>query len=286
MQTGLDEGRQYVNQSMVDAAHDAYLNALGAYNRAVENADLQTLTARNEVTRAYNALQQAENNLERLQQGADDLDLEAAQLDVETAQLALERAQSDLDKATLRAPFDGYVSAVNITVGEAAPTGLPAVSLVDLSNFHITVSVDEIDVARLETGLSVAVTVDALPDLTLNGVIERIGPAAALDQDLISYPVVISLDPVEAPLRAGMSASTVIMVEELTDQLLIPNWVVRIDQTTGQPYVFRQNGEENERVDIQLGISYEGHSQVLGGLEEGDVLVLIREASNGFFGRP
>ena len=117
-------------------------------------------------------------------------------------------------------------------------------------------------------------------------IIERIGPAAALDQDLISYPVVISLDPVEAPLRAGMSASTVIMVEELTDQLLIPNWVVRIDQTTGQPYVFRQNGEENERVDIQLGISYEGHSQVLGGLEEGDVLVLIREASNGFFGRP
>ena len=74
------------------------------------------------------------------------------------------------------------------------------------------------------------------------------------------------------------------MVEELTNQLLIPNWLVRVDQTTGETYVYRQTPDGNERVNIRLGVRYEGVSQVLNGLEEGDVLVLIREQFNGFFG--
>ncbi|MGD1996596.1 MAG: hypothetical protein PVH62_07465, partial [Anaerolineae bacterium] len=133
--------------------------------------------------------------------------------------------------------------------------------------------------------LPVEVTVDALPDLLLTGTTERIGPAATLDQGAVSFPVVIALDPTDAPLRAGMSGTAVVMIEELSDQLLIPNWVVRVDQTTGQPYTHRQTSEGTERVDIQLGIRYEGYSQVLGGLEEGDVLILMPEGTGFPFGQ-
>jgi len=281
LQSNFDAGEAFVTESMVQAAHNAYLDALGAYNRAVESADLQMLTARNEVTRAYNAYQQAQNNLQRLREGAGEIDLEAARLDLEAAQLALDRARADLDKATLRAPFAGLVSAVNVAPGEQAPTGLPAVSLIDPSHFRLTISVDEIDVAKLSEGLTAEVSIDALPDWTLNGVVERISPAATFDQGAPTYAVIISLDPSDAPLRAGMSATATILVEEVADQLLIPNWIVRVDQVTGQTYVYRQAGREVERVDVQLGIRYEGYSQVLSGLEEGQVLVLVRD--NGFF---
>ena len=171
---------------------------------------------------------------------------------------------------------------MNVTVGEMAPAALPAISLVDPSQFRITVSVDEIDIAGLEVGLPVEITVDAFPGLVVTGIVERIGPAAMLTGGAVTYPVVIALDPTDEPLRAGMTATTVILVEELEDELLVPNWLVRVDQPTGQTYVHRQLEEGYERVDVQLGIRYEGYSQVLGGLQEGDVLVLVQQ-NGGFF---
>ncbi len=193
---------------------------------------------------------------------------------MEQARAALEAARRNLEKAGPRAPFDGVVAAVNVSAGEMAPTGRPAVSLVDLSAFQVTVNVDEMDIARLRVGLPAEVTLDALPDIALTGHVERIGPAATVLEGTVAYPAVIVLDPTDVPVRVGMSASVIIRVEELTGQLLIPNWVVRIDQTTGQPYVYRRTTKGDlERVDIRLGIRYEGYSQVLSGLNEGDILV-------------
>jgi HlyD family secretion protein len=266
----------------VDQAEQRYEDAQLALERVQQQVDLQSESSQNEVTRAWQTYQEAQDALEQLLDGADQLDLEAARLDVEAAQLALERAESDLEKATLVAPFDSFVAAVNVTVGEMAPTALPAVSLVDPSQFRITVSVDEIDIAGLAVGLPVDITVDAFPGLVVTGIVERIGPAAMLSGGAVTYPVVIALDPTEEPLRAGMTATTVILVEELEDELLVPNWLVRVDQTTGQTYVHRQLDEGYERVDVQLGIRYEGYSQVLGGLHNGDVLVLVQQ-NGGFF---
>lgn len=267
----------------VDRAKQRLDDAQLALSRVQQQADLQVESAQNEVDLAWQAYQEAQDRLQKLLEGADPLDLEAARLDVEAARLSLERAKADLEGATLVAPFDGLVAAVQVTAGEMVAAGAPAVRLIDLSRVRLTVSVDEIDVARLAVGLPVEVTVDALPDLVLRGEVERIGPAATMEAGAVSYPVVIVLDPTDAPLRAGMSATASILVDELTDQLIIPNWMVRIDQTTGQPFVFRQTADGLERVDVRLGVRYEGYSQVLEGLEEGDVLVLVREAGNGLF---
>jgi len=65
------------------------------------------------------------------------------------------------------------------------------------------------------------------------------------------------------------------VVEELTDVLTIPTWVVRVDSNTVQTYVNRQVGEGVERVDAELGVRYEGVAQVLDGLSEGDVIVWV-----------
>lgn len=271
----------------VDQAQQRYDDARLALARLQQQADLQVQSARNEIERAQQSYQEARDRLQTLLNGADARDLEAAQLDVETARLTLEKAQSDLEKATLVAPFDAVVAAVNITAGEAAPSGVPAVSLVSLNPFRITVNVDEIDVVRLAPGMPVEVKLDALPDERVTGTVERIGPAAIPDQGAVSYPVIIALDPAEIPLRAGMSATAVIMVDELSDQLLIPNWVVRVDPLTGQPYVYRQTPEGLVQTPVRLGVRYEGYSQVLGGLEEGDVLVLVQEERSLLsFGQP
>lgn len=258
-----------------ELAHNAYLDALGAYNRAVESSEMQMTTAQNDVTRAYHALQQAQDSLDRLLEGADEADVEAAQLDVDAAELSLEKARVDLEEAALSAPFDGVVAVVNVTVGEAASAGLPAITLLDTSAFRLTISVDEMDVGRLAVGQSVQVTLDALPDAEINGAVERIAPAATLEGGVVYYEVVVGLEPADVAIRADMTANATIVVEELADVLTIPTWVVRVDSSTGQTYVNRKVGEDVERVDVELGVRYEGIAQVLDGLAEGDVVVWV-----------
>jgi multidrug efflux pump subunit AcrA (membrane-fusion protein) len=72
------------------------------------------------------------------------------------------------------------------------------------------------------------------------------------------------------------------MVEELTDVLRIPTWAVRVDRDTGGTYVHRRTGDEIERVEVELGVRYEGVAQVLSGLSAGDEIVRLDDS--GVFG--
>ena len=197
------------------------------------------------------------------------------------AQVALAQAELALEDGSLHAPFDGIVAAVHVTEEEQASAGIPTITLVDDSAYRVVVSVDEVDVGRLSEGLDVQVTVDALPDEELEGHIERIAPAATFEGGVVYYDVLVELEPTDAPVRSDMTANATIAVRELTDVLLIPTWVVRVDSTTGQTYVDKQVGDDTERVDVTLGARYEGVAQVLDGLSEGDAVVWISTSRFG-----
>ncbi|MDY7040788.1 MAG: efflux RND transporter periplasmic adaptor subunit [Chloroflexota bacterium] len=251
------------------------------YEQVLEGASEEDV----DIVRAQ--VSQAQARLDKMRAGVSEDVRRRLDAQVAAAQIQVDQARARLADAELYAPFDGVVAAVNVEKNEMSPTGLPAFVLVDISRFHVDVDVDEVDVAQLADGQTVEVTLDALPDVVLNGTVERIAPAAGASVSaggvavtsagVVSYKVTITLDPTEAPVRAGMSANASITVERLADVLLAPTWVVRIDRRTGQPYVQRLVGGQTERVDIQLGVRGNGVVQVLGGLEEGDVLVLMQE---------
>jgi HlyD family secretion protein len=226
----------------------------------------------------------AQAQLDLVLAGATEEQIADAEAQVDQAEAALELAELAVERATLRAPFDGRVAQVNVAEGEV-PTAGPAVVLVDPSQFHLTVSVDEIDVGRLAQGQTAWVTLDALPEEQFEGTVSRIAPAARFEGGVVYYDVRIDLEPTDAPVRADMTANATVVVEELTDVLRIPTWVVRVDRETGQTYVERRALNGPQRVDVELGVRYEGMAQVLSGLEEGDVLVLRPDEAFGFENR-
>ncbi|MBI4769596.1 MAG: efflux RND transporter periplasmic adaptor subunit, partial [Chloroflexi bacterium] len=122
------------------------------------------------------SLAAAQAALQAAEKGPGEQDRRIARLQVSQAQTALEQARADLARTRLLAPFDGVVAVVNLEPGELAGGPLPAVVLVDLSQLHMDVSVDEVDVARLRVGQRVQVTADALPDVTLAGTVDRLAP--------------------------------------------------------------------------------------------------------------
>jgi HlyD family secretion protein len=238
-----------------------------------------------ELAASRSAIVQAEATLARLQEGIADEDLLAAQLAVEQAQLSRDQAQLSLDQArhqlegmSLVAPHDGTVTLVAARVGELSG-GQPAFILTDLSQYHVDVTVDEIDVGRVAEGQAVKITLDALPDEILTGRVDRIAQSAQLDAGVVAYNVTVHLDPGDAPLRVGMTANVEIVTEQHEDILLVPNRFVRIDRTTGQAFVDTWNGVEVVPLEIQIGLRDETYSEVLAGLEEGDVVVIIQQSS-------
>jgi len=265
----------------LQAADKALAAAQARLDETLAGADAdQVRAARANVSAAAAQRDAAQAQLDLLLTGATGEQIAAAEAQVAQARAALELAELSLEAATLYAPFDGLVAAVNVTTGEMAPATLPAITLLDTSRFRMSVSVDEMDVGRLAKGQVAQVTLDALPDVVIAGAVERIAPAATIEGGVIYYDVIIELSPGDIPIRADMTAGVTIVVEELADVLKIPTWVVRVDRDTGQTYVHRQRGDKIERVDVDLGVRHEGIVQVLGGLAEGDILIFQESAFN------
>jgi HlyD family secretion protein len=197
----------------------------------------------------------------------------AAQANVDQAQVALDRVLAELEKATLRAPFDGIVTEVNVKPAQLAPASLPAVTVVDNSEFWIEVNVDEIDVARIVEGQDVAISVDALPEVSITGRVERVAPAASQLGGVVVYKVTIVLDETDLPLRVGMSATADITTQELENVLLVPNWAIRIDRDTGHTFVNLLTSDQVQETEVTIGARGEDFSQVLSALNEGDIVV-------------
>lgn len=283
-QARLDELLAGADVGEIRAARASVASATASLDELLAGTDDGEIrVARANVASATAQRDASQAQLDLLLAGSTDEQIDAAEAQVAQAGAALELAELALRSATLRAPFGGVVASVDVTAGEMSSGGVPAIELLDPSRFHLTVSVDEMDVARLAEGQEATVSLDALPSDALYGIVERIAPAARLEAGVVYYDVTIGLDPSDSGVRADMTANASIIVEEIEDVLMIPTWVVRVDRQMGQAYVQREVGEDVDRVDVELGVRHEGVAQVLDGLSEGDTVIWLSESDQGLF---
>lgn len=263
-----------------DRAREAADNAYWAWVRLDQQADVERKRVQNDVTQAWNAYQEAQDRLAQLEQDPNESDLESNALDLRTAQLALTQAREDLQAATLAAPFGGIVAAVNLQRGVAAPA-LPAVTLIDDSVFFIEVTVDETDIGKVQVGQQVEITLDAYTDVTLDGEVVTIAPAASSVAGIVAYPVRVRITPnSDVAVRDGMTASILIRTRRVQNIVLIPNWAIRTDPTSKEifTYCYCIAGEgQPQRVALTIGERNESYTQVLSGLDAGATVALVTE---------
>jgi HlyD family secretion protein len=245
-----------------------------------------------ELKSAWAQIVQAQTNLDKLRKNPEPEDVAIAQAQLDQAQAQLEEAQLKLEKAVITAPFDGVVASLGAKVGEMVSSGTPLVVLVDLSQFHIDVEIDEIDISQIAVGQEILITLDALPDEEIAGHVEAIAPtASSADGGVVSYVVTVAIEPTDALLRPGMSTNTTITTARNENALLVPNRYIQIDRESGKMYVERLEEDGlTSRVEIETGMRSEFDSEVVAGLEEGDTLVLRslsgRERLQRTFGPP
>jgi len=191
---------------MADAQRK-YNNAVRLFNNLLGTAseiDIAIAEANLAVAQAQLAI--AEQDYEEVQNGPDPDDLAAAEARVKAAEAGLHAAQAALDDNQLVAPFAGTVVDLGLKLGEQVAPGQPVVMLADFSTWYVeTDDLTEIEVPEIKIGQAATIVPDALPDLELQGTVERIDDLFQEKRGDVTYTARIRLNEVDERLRWGMT---------------------------------------------------------------------------------
>jgi HlyD family secretion protein len=196
-------------------------------------ADLAVAEARSEIN-----AQQLQRQQELLAAGVvTQQETEAASLEAANAEANLVKARTNYDLAELRlrdvtiqAPLRGTILQRNVEEGTVIQSASQNVSggtvlfvMAALESMQVRTLVDETDMGQLRAGMPANVQVEAYPERTFRGVVEKIEPQAMVQQNVTMFPVIVTLDNRGGLLRPGMNAEVEILVDQALDVLLVPN---------------------------------------------------------------
>jgi HlyD family secretion protein len=164
-------------------------------------------------------------------------EFENARLSFANGQANLVRAQTNFDLAELqladvsiRAPMDGTIIQKNVEEGTVIQSASSNVSggtalfvMADLGEMQVRTLVDETDMGDLQPGLETSIRVEAYPDRTFQGVVDKIEPQATVEQNVTMFPVIVTIDNRSGLLRPGMNAEVEVFIDEAIDVVLVPN---------------------------------------------------------------
>ena len=202
---------------------------------------------------------------------------------ISSARAVVGQADRRLADSTLRAPWNGFVSQVNVEQGQTIQANASVLELVDTNVVEIDGSVDEIDVLSIAVGAEAAVTMDALPGQSIPGAVSFLGAEAQSQQGIVSYPIGVQVQPPDdVQLPEGLSAVATVTIGQDLDVLLVPIQAVRgsFDQPTLGVMVDGQIVE----TPVTLGSSDDFWTVVTGGVEEGDQIVMTTQVGEDDFG--
>ncbi len=223
-----------------------------------------TATARTNVNTADANLTAAEEKL----RGAPG-DVAAARASVSAAEANVEAVRVKFTKTALRAPIAGVITRQDAKLGEIAPANSALISLLSLQGFEIEANVPEVDIGKISTGNSVALTLDAFPGEPLAGRVARIDPAETIVDGVVNYKVTVVFERGDQRLKSGLTANLEIKTIEKPNVLILPQVaVVENDRGT---FVRKAEGTKTREVPVTVGIrSQDGNVEIVSGLAEGE----------------
>ncbi|MDO8310670.1 MAG: efflux RND transporter periplasmic adaptor subunit [Sideroxyarcus sp.] len=280
-------------------------DALLAAQQKQSQANVQSAAASVELATANEA--RMRNLFEQEYASRQELDTAVQAKKAAEAQLQLTRATVEKDQANLaytviRSPVSGVVVDRSVDVGQTVAASLQTPTLFkiaqDLSKMQIDANFAEADIGRIRVGQTVRFTVDAFAGRNFKGEVRQIRLSPTVQQNVVTYDVVVNVDNPEQILMPGMTAYVSIAVQERKDVLLVPNAALRFkpansdtakrgsgeaasakngkpkrDAFSGTVYVLQ--GGVPVPLAVSLGITDNRNTEIVGGdLKQGDQVVI------------
>lgn len=267
-----DESSQYGNSEWTIAVPNPRSTSYAANVNAYE---LALTTRTNKVAAAGQALElaQSEATLENASPRAEAL--QRANAAVLQAEARLAAIDARIEERTLRAPFSGTITDVDVLPGEVSGTG-KVVTLVSDDVFELTVRIPEIDITQIEVGDTAFVVFDARTSEILESQVEFISPLATEIDGVAYYEARLAFGEPPAWLRSGLNADVDIIVDQKEDVLRIPRrFVIEED---GEQFVYIYENGALIKTSVETGfLGNDGYIEVIGLAENATVTVPLSE---------
>jgi HlyD family secretion protein len=226
-----------------------------------------------------------------------------AEAAVEQTKAALRLSETNLAYTTIRSPVDGVVIARNVDEGKTVVASFTSQTLfviaTDLKQMQVEADVPEADIGKIKVDQPVRFTVDAYPDQDFEGTVSEVRLSAVIQQNVVTYPVIIKAPNPDEKLLPTLTASVSIEVAHHEKVLKVPNSALRFKYEPAglasgngsasaaprpgshQHQVWVPDGKELKAVFLDPGISDGANTEVPeGSLKEGqEVVIGVLEAS-------
>lgn len=194
-------------------------------------------------------------------------DYESAKAQYAAARESLNAAADMYGNFTVTSPIDGYVTALNVSVGSIAG-GAAAGSVANVDELIIQTTVSEVLATAVKIGETVQVRIDSL-DKEYSGTITSFSPIPSMG--MLTYPLTITMEPDES-LFAGMFAEVRLVSEEIKEALCVPSEAVIIRDGRPVVAVLGPNGVP-ELKEVVPGVDNGTIVQIVSGLTEGEQVI-------------
>jgi HlyD family secretion protein len=284
----------------LDDARTSYTNAQLNVEKARTALDkLKKGATASDIATAEDRVRSAQASLDKLKKGADPIDIATSQNSLysrysalTTALNRLADAQTALNDYTVKAPFDGVVAKVDVTETDLASSyqasQSTALATMVTNDKIAQMTLNEVDVTKVQVGQKATLTFDAVPDLTIAGVVSQVDTIGTASQGVVNYSIKVVFSTQDDRIKPGMSVSVAIATNVKSDVLLVPNAAVKT--LNGESYVQTIKGANAdaatsnqgiasatapESITVQTDLSNDQSTIITNGVNEGD-LVIVR----------
>jgi RND family efflux transporter MFP subunit len=271
-QASLDKAKNPARPEQLEQTRISYERSEDEYRRMKMLYDSKSL-APNDFLKYKAAYDSAKQQYEQAKFGGQKEDKDQAKAAFEQAAAHERMARKQLSDATLRAPFDGYISKRDVEPGDMAAAGRPVFEMVRLDPVEVSVGIPETDVVMVKPGQKVEIEVPALPHEIFMGVVRVVNVSA--DPASRTYLTKIAVANPKRRLLVGMVAEARIIGDKMVDIATLPaDAIVRDPQGALMVYVYYPDQKRAYAKRVNVGAVYGKEIEIKSGLA-GDELVVL-----------
>jgi multidrug efflux pump subunit AcrA (membrane-fusion protein) len=255
------DARRYEN---LVASGDVSRSAFEKAHTAQETADAQANAAKQQYEAALNTA--------RMSYGA----VENSQASLEGARSQLAQAEKGLSDTTIRAPFDGYITARPVAAGEYVALSNKIATIVRIGTMKLELQTPEQQAGRAKLGMAVAARVAAYPDRDFNGRVSAINQS--VDPNSRVFILEAKFDNPKGELRPGMFSTARVILPGGEQATFVPRNAVIRDKTTDSFQVFVIDANTAHLRVVVVGDAEGDQIRIMSGLNPNDTVATSRQA--------
>lgn len=192
-------------------------------------------------------------------------EVDAAQDNLEVVRDGVSKSNASASSTLIRSTITGLILDIPVKVGNSVilantfNDGTTIATVANMNDLIFRGNIDETEVGRLSTGMTMKITIGALQDLKFDARLEYIAPKATDQNGANQFEIkaAVNLPSNATNIRSGYSANAEIVLAEAKNVLAVQESAIEFDGDDTYVYVIKGDGDKQtyERRKVQTGIS-------------------------------